>query len=101
MIKTYYPAPVLLVMTLLALFSLLGLVNIVSCMTAITAISDLFFVGIASVACRAAHFIVLATQWKICFVVVVKFRLFPSFGCVTGPALLSVAAAMFIIIAVA
>jgi hypothetical protein len=100
MIKTYFPSPVVLVMTLLALFSFLALVNIVGCMTAVAVIVELFVMGIAPMACAAAHFIMLATQREIRFAVVVKLRLFPAFGCVTGSALLSVAATMFIIIVV-
>ena len=98
MIKTYVSAPAVLVMALLALFSFLRLVNIVGCMTAVAVIVELFVMGIAPVACAAAYFIMLATQREIRFAVVVKLRLFPVFGCVTGPALLSVAATMFIII---
>jgi hypothetical protein len=100
MVKTYFSAPVILVMTLLALFSFLSFVNIVSCMTAVAVIVELFVMGIAPVACAAAHFIMLAAQWKISFSVVVKLCFSPVFGCMAGSALLSVAVTMFIIIAV-
>ena len=99
MIETYFSSPVLLVMTLLALLSFLALVNIVSCMTAVAVCFEFFVMGITFVACGATHFIMLASQLKIRFSSVIKFRLFPVCGCMTGPALLSVAATVFIIIA--
>ena len=100
MIEAYFPSPVLLVMTLLALLPFLVLVNIVSRMTAVAAGIEFFVMGIAPVACSATDLIMLASQWKIRFSSVVKFRLFPVFGCVAGSALLAVAAAVLIIIAV-
>ena len=100
MIETYFSSPVLLVMTLLALLSFLALVNIVSCMTAVAVCFEFFVMGVTPVACGATHFIMLASQWKISFSVVVKLCFSPVFGCMAGSALLSVAVTMFIIIAV-